>query len=366
MITIHTHQGKAVEIVLQSELRSPVDMGERVRAYCHIHGSDHQRSLSINKATGWGHCFNAACNATVLVAEWNKALAKRLLYFHYQGLTSAALPSYQAPYGQDGQRHGPFVIQPMLLRPPKTIPDWQRDELTALLALDEQMRTALVNTPRARAYLHERGIPLKVALATGVGYLHSTLLNGPEMRKQRGLLRRWADRIIFPLTSPEGKGYIGRSLWHWQPGMNENAHKVLLDRPGSPRRWIKTCPAGWFGVDVDELPGSAILVEGAFDRLTLIAAGFQATNVVALVGTAVQVDWFPSQVKTVILALDGDEGGKEASERLAHQLEQDGLRVRVCPPTQDRWGKDWNERWQRLGRQSISPVFAAFTQALSA
>ena len=64
MITIHTHQGKAVEIVLQSELRSPVDMGERVRAYCHIHGSDHQRSLSINKATGWGHCFNAACNAT--------------------------------------------------------------------------------------------------------------------------------------------------------------------------------------------------------------------------------------------------------------------------------------------------------------
>jgi DNA primase len=119
-------------------------------------------------------------------------------------------------------------------------------------------------------------------------------------------------------------------------------------------------------VDVDQLPGSVILVEGAFDRLTLIAAGFQATNVVALVGTAVQVDWFPSQVKTVILALDGDEGGKEAADRLEHQLEQDGLRVRVCPPSPDRWGKDWNERWQRLGRQSVSPVLAAFTQALSA
>ena len=79
MITITTHQGKAVEIVLESELCSPVDMGERVRAYCHIHGSDHQRSLSINKATGWGHCFNAVCGATVLVVEWNRALAKRLL-----------------------------------------------------------------------------------------------------------------------------------------------------------------------------------------------------------------------------------------------------------------------------------------------
>ena len=31
-----------------------------------------------------------------------------------------------------------------------------------------------------------------------------------------------------------------------------------------------------------------ILVEGAFDRLTLLAAGFRATDVVALVGTAAQ------------------------------------------------------------------------------
>src|SRR5947209_11316173 len=52
MITITTRQGKQVEIVLESELCFPVDMGERVRAFCHIHGSDHQRSLSINKATG--------------------------------------------------------------------------------------------------------------------------------------------------------------------------------------------------------------------------------------------------------------------------------------------------------------------------
>src|SRR5438270_7535764 len=78
MITIHTHQGKAVEIVLQSELRSPVDMGERVRAYCHIHGSDHQRSLSINRATGWGHCFNAGCQARVLIESWNPTVAARL------------------------------------------------------------------------------------------------------------------------------------------------------------------------------------------------------------------------------------------------------------------------------------------------
>ncbi len=364
MISLYTHQGKRVEIVLESELRSPVDTGEHVRAYCHIHGSDHQRSLSITKATGWGHCFNAACGATVLVAEWNRPVAKRLLHFYYRGLTSSALPSYQSPSMEPRQRL--YVVQPMLLPPPKSIPQWQQDELDALRALDGQMRQALAYSKRARLYLRERGIPLKVALATGVGYLPSTLLNGPEMRKQRGLLRRWADRMIFPLRSPDGTGYIGRSLWHWQPEMDETAHKALLERPGSPKRWIKTNPAGWFGVDFERLPNTVMLVEGAFDRLTLLAAGLPATDVVALVGTAAQADWLPAQVKKVVLALDGDDGGKEASIRLADQLALVGLHVQVCPLLQDTWGKDWNERWQRLGRRSVAPVLEAFSEANSA
>lgn len=368
MITITTRQGKQVEIVLESELRSPVDMGERVRAYCHIHGSDHQRSLSISKATGWGHCFNAACGATVLVVEWNRALAKRLLHSHYRGLMiaggAAALPEYEPPEG--GVRYRPYVVQPMLLPPPRSIPQWQQDELQALRELDGQMRCALVYTRRARAYLNERGIPLKVALATGVGYLPSDLLNGREMRKQRGLLRRWTDRIVFPLNSPDGRGYIGRSLWHWQPGMNETTHKALLERAGSPKRWIKTCPAGWFSADFEDVPRAVILVEGAFDRLTLLAAGFAANEIIALVGTAAPLEWLPAQVKTVALALDGDEGGQEASNRLADQLAQAGLRVKMCLLSQDGWGKDWNERWQRMGRKSVAPVVETFYEMRSA
>ena len=365
MITISTHQGKHVEIVLERELCHPVDLGEHVRAYCHIHGSDHQRSLSINKMTGWGHCFNAACEATVLVVEWNRAVAKRLLHFHYQGLSSAALPSYHPPFMQS-RRPRPYVVQPMLLPPPKAIPAWQQDELHALCALDKQMRRALAHSQRAQMYLRERGIPLKTALATGVGYVPATLVNGPEMRKQRGLLLRWADRMLFPLNSLDGRGYIGRSLWHWQPGMNETIHKALLERPGSPKRWIKTSPAGWFGVDFEHLAPTIMLVEGAFDRLTLLAAGLQASEIVALVGTALPVEWLPAQVKTVVLALDGDDGGKEACSRLADQLVQAGLRVQVCPVAQDTCGKDWNERWQHLGQQSLAPVFEAFAEASSA
>ncbi len=75
---------------------------------------------------------------------------------------------------------------------------------------------------------------------------------------------------------------------------------------------------------------------------------------------------FPTQVKTVVLALDGDDGGKEASSRLANQLVQSGLRVRVCLLGPNTWGKDWNERWQRLGQQSLAPVFEALSETHSA
>ena len=363
MITISTPHGKQVEIVLESELRSLVGMGEHVRAYCHLHGSDHQRSLSINTSTGWGHCFNAACGATVLVAEWNRALAQHLLHRYYRGLTSSALPSYHPPSLESSYR--PPVVQPRHA-PPQALPQWQQDELHALRWLDEPMRQALVHSPRARWYLRERGIPLLVALEAGVGYLPPALLSGAEMRQQRGLLRRWVDRMIFPLHSPEGVGYIGRSLWHWQPGMNETVHKTLLERPASPKRWIKTNPAGWFGMDGEDLPRTVVLVEGAFDRLTLLAAGLPASDIIALVCTAMQVERLPAQVKTVVLALDGDDGGQVAAGRLADQLALAGLQVQLCSFSQDTWGKDWNERWQHLGQRSVTPVCEVLSRAQGA
>src|SRR5436309_8392897 len=112
MIIIHTQRGKRIEIILQSELCDPLNMGEFVRAYCHIHGSDHQRSLSINKATGWGHCFNATCDATVLVAEWNPTVAERLLRSHANGSMPLSLVS-SYPLQQTVPR--PHVCQPTLL-----------------------------------------------------------------------------------------------------------------------------------------------------------------------------------------------------------------------------------------------------------
>jgi Toprim-like len=360
MLTIKTNQGKMIEILLQTELCDPHDVGAHVRAYCHLHGSDHQRSLSIDKTTGWGHCFNAACDATVLVADWNPALAKRLISTHYQGLSPARSSSYPTT-----QRQSPLKAHFAVQHTTRCVPMWQQDELAMLLSMEQHLRAALMHSPRAQTYLEERKIPLERAVATGVGYLPPTMTDDTSVcSEKKGFLQRWADRLIFPLSSPGGKGYIGRSLWGWQPGMDENAHKAFLEQAHAPKRWIKTNPAGWFGYDPEQLASSLILVEGAFDRLTLLAAGLKTTDVVALAGTAAQANWFPAQVKSIILALDADEGGTDAMHRLAERLEGAGYRVKLCPPARDRWGKDWNERWQQIGSQSVWPLYEVYSTLL--
>ncbi len=227
------------------------------------------------------------------------------------------------------------------------------------------MRQALASSRRVWLYLSERGIPPTLAHASNVGYLSRAVWEQAPT-EWRSLLTRWIGRIIFPLGSPKGQGFIGRTLLRWEPGMDENAHKALLDQPGSTRRWIKTNPAGWFGFDeTSRLTKQIVLVEGGFDRLTLLAAGFPATSVLALVGTAARPAWLARsapQVKGVVLALDADEGGQTAIERLAGEFRQAGLAVILCLLPHDCWGKDWSERWRRLGPQSLWPLYEAFVQ----
>jgi len=359
MQTITTRHGKNITLLSQRELRAPCESGEYVRAYCSIHGSDHQRSLSIQRASGWGHCF--ACQATVLVEEWNPSVATHLLHAREQQGSYAFPPSFVFR-----TERLPLAQQPMLLHVPPQVPQWQQDERHALLALQRQFSSALLTSERARIYLEERGIPLSIALRAGVGYLAPAIVARLSNAGSRSLVRRWSTRMLFPLTSPHGQGYIGRSLWRWQPGMHEQLHKRILEQLNSPRRWIKTNPAGWFCSPFDQFAEHIILVEGAFDRLTLLAAGFAPNEVVALAGTALKIEWIPPQVRTVVLALDGDEGGREATHRLTAQLTDEGFGVKICPPPQDRWGKDWNERWQRIGEVSVASLWETCSPLRSA
>ena len=359
-----TRRGNVIHLVSSYDLADAVQSGQRLRAYCPIHGSDHQRSLSIDLGTGWGFCHS--CQATVLVQPNAPVNASS------QGNRSG---QYSANGGVFGERasaeHLPVPsVRPYLLRRVRSViplPHWQREEVIALKAVAPLMREALAISRRAQLYLSERALPPASVLARGIGYLsRAAWENAPVSREQQHLLKRWIGRIIFPLGSPDGQGFIGRTLLKWEPGMDENAHKTLLDQPGGPRRWIKTNPAGWFGFDAPAcLAEQVVLVEGCFDRLTLLAAGFPANAVIALVGNATKPFWlarYAPQVNSVVLALDADEGGAVAMERLAGEFRQAGFVVMLCPPPHDQLGKDWSERFCRLGPQSIWPLYEALTQ----
>ncbi len=360
-----TRQGKVIHLLSPGDLGDAVESrggGGRLRAYCPIHGGDHQRSLSIDPETGWGFCH--CCHATVLVTSTGSRLVGGRAYAHAQCNASSNILTF--PPRAD--HHSSTPARPSLVQHiyrATTASGWQRDEVIAHTAVAPLMCEALASSRKAQGYLNERGIPLAVARASGIGYLSRAVWEQAPT-EWRSLLTRWIGRIIFPLGSPEGQGFIGRTLLRWEPGMDENAHKALLDQPGSPRRWIKTNPAGWFGFDeTSRLTKQIVLVEGGFDRLTLLAAGFPATSVLALVGTAARPAWLARsapQVKGVVLGLDADDGGQTAMERLAGEFRQAGLAVVLCPPPRDRWGKDWSERWRRLGPQSLWPLYEAFAQ----
>jgi Toprim domain-containing protein len=358
-----TRRGNVIHLVSFSDLIEAVQCGERLRVYCPIHGSDHQRSLSIDCATGWGFCHS--CHATVLVQHMASVNASSQGNRHeprrvHRGFADTASTVPLSEHSLHPHRERP--VQTASSSSP-----WQQEEVAALIAGAPVMREALVSSWRAQMYLTQRALPPTLVQASGVGYLSRAAWEQASVSKeQQQLLKRWIGRIIFPLGSPGGHGFIGRTLLKWEPGMDENTHKALLDQPGAPRRWIKSNPAGWFGFEKPAcLAEWVVLVEGGFDRLTLLAAGMPANTVIALVGTAARPEWLARcapQMKRVVLALDADNGGAVAMERLAGEFRKTGFTVTQCPPSQNQWGKDWSERFRRLGPQSIWPLFEACSQ----
>lgn len=237
---------------------------------------------------------------------------------------------------------------------------WSKEELAYLDSLYPRMQAALVASSRAQAYLAERGIPLATAQALGLGYipaLSDMSKVTPELKK----FSKWCDRLIFPLQTPGGaRGYIGRALALWHPGMDEYEHKRLLEAQNI-NRWEKTYPAGFFNwqITADQDQAVLVLVEGLFDALALVAADI--CNVVALAGTAIDVKVVRPlyQVERVIIGMDGDGPGAATAKKLAKDLKRNGLDVTVCAPVS---GKDWSEAYRLQGVAGLAPVIEALRQ----
>jgi len=176
-------------------------------------------------------------------------------------------------------------------------------------------------------HLRERGYRQEELLAAG-------LLTSGE-RGPRDLFHK---RIMFPITDLRGRvvGFGGRSLpsegqAESQPKYLNTAQTALFDK-GSLLYALDKAK------DHIRREGSAVIVEGYMDAIAAHQHGY--TNVVASMGTALtdrQVRLLKRFARDVILALDADTAGQEATLRAVEYQEILGgdIRVVVLPPGLD-------------------------------
>lgn len=348
-----------IHVISENELDGVKKVGRRIRARCPIHGS-RDRDLSLApwypemdedeaQLAGYGHCHSANCGATVLVKEWNPQAASRLLH---QEICTSTPPRITMTTEEREEAEA-----------------WQRDELALLTTLYPTMQVRL-DHERAQAYLAERGITenvLDLAVTLGVGYIPPAL---EWVKQPPGSVKKWCDRIIFPFITSEGeRGFLGRSLRFWHPGMDENEHKQLLSTYNEQletehgkdasqyqvKRWVKTYRSGFFNGAEMSQHEHLYICEGPFDALPLIYTG--VPGVVAVAGTHIDVKALPKTVFSVTLAFDADMK-KAAIARLNELLAHNGITPTVCAPPADDMGKDWSERYRRHGERGLAPVLA--------
>ena len=279
--------------------------GNRLRAFCPYHGSDHQRSLSVDTVTGRFKCF--ACGAWGYLESHRSALAERS--------TLPPRASLRTP------THAPKPPQ----APPMPTP---RPELAGIMA---GYRDALPGSP-GEAYLRSRGIPLDIAQLAGVGFAAPGTW---AHRNDAGeLIRDWKrGRLVFPHTDPTGGivNLYGRAVGDDVPKQHKHDHLA-----GSK---------GYFNTQaLREGTGPVTICEGAFDALALMAAG--AGRVVAIFGVnGWRWEW-AKELRELLFALDSDEAGAKELRELARGAALRGKAVAYLEPDAYGGAKDASAAWQ--------------------
>ena len=290
---------------LPAHLR-PTRAGKYLRAGCPFHGSNSQRSLSIDAETGRFQCFS--CGA------W--------------GYTERARDDWKASHQGTSYKSPPWQPTARLerLRPAGEAPAPLENEWLERLA---EWRKAL---PEAAEYLAERRIPLDLVerLGGGVGYFGQ------------------ARRLVLPHTEPQGRivSLYGRRI----DGGETFKHYHLGERP-----------KGF--LNAQAVNGAEVwLTEGAFDALALMAAGIP--NAAAVFGVnGIRWDWLKG-VRRIVLALDADDAGRKAILEHARQALMRGVEVLAVMPEELGPAKDIAEAWQN-GTLNVGQPTDTAPQALA-
>ncbi len=172
-------------------------------------------------------------------------------------------------------------------------------------------------------HLDGRGISGEEAVAAGLA-----------VEGDRGAYDRFRHRLMFPIRDDRGRvaGFGGRLLPGEALGSGENQPKYVNTSQSS----IFDKGAILYALDVARdairTETKAVIVEGYMDVIAAHEHGF--SNVVASMGTALterQVALLKRHTGTLVLALDADNAGSEATIRSAYEIVNSSLRRRPVP-----------------------------------
>ncbi|HLB24264.1 MAG TPA: DNA primase [Dehalococcoidia bacterium] len=176
---------------------------------------------------------------------------------------------------------------------------------------------ALVN------HLDTRGITAAEAVAAGLA-----------IEGDRGAYDRFRHRLMFPIRDERGRvaGFGGRLLPGEALGSGENQPKYV----NTSQSQIFDKGAILYALDLAKdairTENKAVIVEGYMDVIAAHEHGY--ANVIASMGTALterQVTLLKRNAPTIVLALDADNAGSEATIRSAYEIVNSSLRRKPVP-----------------------------------
>jgi DNA primase len=147
---------------------------------------------------------------------------------------------------------------------------------------------------------------------------------------ERGPVDRFKGRIIFPLADHRGNiiGFAGRIL----PEFDNGRTGKYINSPETP---LYHKSSVLYGLDTTKSDikktNKAVIVEGELDMISSWKAGIK--NIVAIKGTALtteQIKLVSRYGQELILALDADSAGSNASRRGIEIAEKEGVTVKVA------------------------------------
>jgi DNA primase len=344
-----------------AELRSAADIvavigdhtklrkaGRSFKGLCPFH-SERTPSFTVDRDKGLYHCFGCGVGGDVI------HFVRQIDRLDFPDAVEALASRFGVTIPRR-ERHGPRQER--------------RDRLFEAVAAAQRFYAERLSRPdnAAAKYLDGRKVPPELRMTLGLGHAPDAwdhlgkALSGafPEdLLIEAGLLQprgegkpgsydRFRDRLLFVVKDERGRpvGFGGRTL-------SPEGEPKYLNSPESPIFSKKRLLYGLFEArEAIRRNDRVVLVEGYFDHLALLRAGFQET--VASMGTALtpeQAERLRRLCPRAIVCYDGDSAGRTATRGALSHLLALGFEAAVARLP---GGEDPDDVLQREGPEALA------------